>query len=218
MEMERVDNGRAKRNESRETNKYNSIPSGIIEESKKMDDGQREEMHSHDRLHLTGRIADAKSCTCTVAHGMRMVWERTGQNPAHALAMPMQAPRGPTRPTCDLQARLGWTSKGSDREADQVLEWISKTVQEVWNKRYKVELEREDTNKNARESRHWAGVREDASGNRNEEGQDHFPGSEGSWSEGEGEGNEEQEIHEDEDQEDSGGGSEKEGEAAPRSC
>ena len=67
---------------------------------------------------------------------------------------------GPKRPECDLQARLGWTAKGTDREADKVMEWITKTVKAVWEKRYCKEMEEEEAKRESIENRYWRAIRE----------------------------------------------------------
>jgi hypothetical protein len=39
-------------------------------------------------------------------------------------------------PKCALQARLGWTDKGTFKDATKTLEWLTRTVDAVWKQRY----------------------------------------------------------------------------------
>ena len=119
---------------------------------------------------------------------------------------------GPTRPKCELQARLGWTAEGTDNEADKVIKWIQRMAQEVWDKRYKDENEKREKSEKAKDDRYWDEVRNEGE-SRTREGQDQdVKDQPGDWSE------DEDEEEEGEENEAENGEGQSEGEAAPQSC
>ena len=119
---------------------------------------------------------------------------------------------GPPRPKCDLQARLGWSAEGTEKQADEVMKWIQKMVREVLDQRYKKEKEGKERIKESKEKRYWEGIRTTGEEREWERQEETERDQEEDWSEDEDEeGDEEKEEEEEE------GGSESEGEGAPPS-
>ena len=113
---------------------------------------------------------------------------------------PCRPQGGPKIPKCNLQARLGWTAEGTDREADKVMNWITRMARAVWEKRYYKKGEEDGEKDEAREARYWESIGEEIRGKDQEEEDKRNNGTGEDWSDEEETEEEEEEEEEKEEE------------------